>query len=165
MTPCWHLAKPWPIDINYPRCALTLLRGGLAFKIISDLAITDENYTVALDALKAEFLDVDLIVHELFKQVREKFPKSDPEFENLRMYVAEIKSILNDLKNSYNTNLLSPGTGGYKLVSSIVFEKLPPSVQRALIEKVSSNYPTLDNIFDHTRGIITTIMKTKSKKS
>ena len=160
------LASSKPMADKYKLSVLRnhLTSGGLAFRTISDLDISDANYSVALDALKAEFLDINLIVHDLFKQIQEKYPKNDPEFESLRMYVVEIKSILNDLKNSYQTDLLTPGTGGYKLVSSIVFEKLPPSVQRALIEKVSNNYPTLENIFEHTKCIITTILKTKSKR-
>ena len=80
------------------------------------------------------------------------------------MYVAEISSILNDLNNSYNTDLETPDTGGYKSVSKIVYAKLPPVVQKALIEKVSSNYPTLDHIFNNIKDIIEKLVKTKSKK-
>ena len=50
------------------------------------------------------------------------------------------------------------------LVRKIVYAKLPTVVQKALIEKVSSNYPTLDHIFNNIKDIIEKLVKTKSKK-
>ena len=140
-----------------------LTPGGLAFKLIADLDITDANFDVAINALKDEFLDIEYIRDELLAQILSKTPKYDPEFENLRLYVAEIKSILNDLKKSYHANLLEPESGGYILVSHIVFKKIPPSVQKALMEKTNNIYPTIDQIFEHTKTVINTILKTKSK--
>ena len=75
-----------------------LTHSGLAFKTISHLDINDDNYDEAIKALKEEFLDIEHIVHETFKQILDRSPRYDPEFENLRLYVAEIKSLLNDLK-------------------------------------------------------------------
>ena len=142
-----------------------LTHSGLAYKIISHFDIIDENYELALQALKDEFLDKDHVVDETFKQILERFPKYDPEFENLRLYVAEMKSVLGDLKKSYNVDLVTPNTGGYLFVSSIIFSKLPPVVKKALIEKVDSNYPTLDQIFNNIKDIVKKLDKTKSKKS
>ena len=141
-----------------------LTHSGLAFKIISHFEINDDNYELAIQALTNEFLDKDYIIHEIFKQILEKFPKYDTEFENLRLYVAEMKSVLGDLKKSYQVDLLTPATGGYLFVSNIMFSKLPPVVKKALIEKVNSNYPTLDHIFDNIKDIIKKLDKTKPKK-
>ena len=141
-----------------------LTHTGLAYKIISQLEINDGNYEVAIELLKKEFLDTDKIIDKLLDQVLEKEPKYDPEYTNLRLYVAEIKSMLNDLNKSYNVNLETAGTGGYKLVSKIIYSKLPQAVQRELIKKVASNYPTLDHIFDNIKDIIETLVKTKYKK-
>ena len=141
-----------------------LTHTGLAFKLISQLEINDDNYKKAIEILDKEFLDSAKIVDKLLDQLLDKSPKFDPEFENLRLYVAEIRSILNDLKNSYDTDLETPETGGYKLVSKIIYAKLPPVVQKALIEKVACNYPTLDHIFDNIKDIIEKLVKTKSKK-
>ena len=133
-----------------------LTHSGLAFKTISHFEINDENYEEALKALKYEFLDENYIVNETFKVILERsptLPKDDPEFDDLKLYVAEIKSVLSDLNKTYKTDLVTPGTGGYKLVSSIIFSKLPPVVRKALIEKVDSNYPTLDHIFTNIKPI------------
>ena len=49
---------------------LTYLRGylkGYAFRVISHLSVSDDNYSVALKLLKEEFLDEEYIVDETFK--------------------------------------------------------------------------------------------------
>ena len=160
------LASGRPMAGRYNLAALCnhLTHTGLAYKLIQTLEITDDNYDVAVEILKKEFLDVEKIVDKLFDQILEKSPKYDSEFENVRLYVAEIRAILNDLKKSYNVDLISSGTGGYKFVSRIIFSKLAPVVQKAIIEKVSSNYPTLDDIFDNIKDIIEKLVKTKPKK-
>ena len=160
------LASGRPMAGRYNLAALCnhLTHTGLAYKLIQTLEITDDNYDVAVEILKEEFLDVEKIVDKLCDQILEKSPKYDAEFEHVRLYVAEIKAILNDLNKSYNVDLISPDTGGYKFVSHIMFSKLPPVVQKAIIEKVSSNYPTLDDIFDNIKDIIEKLVKTKPKK-
>ena len=142
-----------------------LTHTGLAFKTISRLDINDGNYEVALDLLKKEFIDTNKIIDKLLDTILEKEPKYDPDYDNLRLYVAEIRSTLNDLHKSYGVDLESVGTGGYKLVSKIIFSKLPQAVQRELIKKVASTYPTLDQIFDNIKDIIEALIKTKFKKS
>ena len=127
---------------------------GLAFKNISRLDINDGNYMVALDLLKKEFMDSNKITDKLLDTILESEPKYDPDYDNLRLYVAEIRSILNDLNKSYNVDLESEGTGGYKLVSKIIFSKLPQAVQRELIKKVASTYPTLNQIFDNIKDTV-----------
>ena len=152
------------------RYNLTALRNhlepdGLAFKLICDLELVDENYEIAVNALKTEFADIPRNREALFKQILQNSPKFDSNFENVRLYVAETKANLCDLKRSYSADLLAEESGGYLFVSSIVYSKLPTIVQRALINKVSSNYPTLDQIFDNVSDIITTLVLTKPPKT
>ena len=142
-----------------------LTHSGLAFKLISHFDLNDANYEEALKALKSEFLDVDYIVNETFKQILDRSPeKHDPEYDNLKLYVAEMKSILHDLKKTYKVDLVTADTGGYKFVSSIIFSKLPPVIRKALIEKVGSNYPTLDHIFSNIKEIVQKLDNLKLKK-
>lgn len=161
------LASSKPMADKFKLSALRnhLTHNGLALKVISELEMTDDNYEVALGLLREEFLDLDQITDELLKEILNKNPKLDSDFEGVRLYVAEIRSILNDLKKSYKTDLRSPGTGGYKLVSSIIYAKLPSAIQRELIAKVDSNYPTMDHIFDNIKAIIKTLNQVKPKKS
>ena len=141
-----------------------LTHTGFAFKLIDKLEINDDNYEVALQKLKDEFLDVNKIVDKLLDQLLENTPKYEPGFGGLKLYIADIRGILNDLNRSYNTDLETPGTGGFKLVSKIVYSKLPPVVQTAVIEKAASNYPTLTDIFDNMNEIIEKLNKTKPNK-
>ena len=61
-----------------------LTYNGLAFRIIADLEMTDDNYQVALNLLKEEFLDVNSITDELFKEILNKAPKLDNEYEGVK---------------------------------------------------------------------------------
>ena len=127
----------------------------------------DENYEVAVKLLKDEFLDEPKMIDSAFKRILEKVPQYDAQFQGLRMYVAEIKGIISDLKTSHKVDLTVPESGGYKFVSHIIFSKIPSVIQRSLIAKSKSNYPTLDNIFENIKEVIETYNKTKptTKKS
>ena len=155
-----------PMEGRYKLSCLRnhLTKGGLAFKLIGNLELNDSNYVVAIEMLKEEFLNEEKIVNQLFSQILVKIPKIDSDFQGLRMYIAEIKALLNDLKISHKIDLISPGTGGYKFVSSIIFSKITPVIQKALIAESKSNYPTLDHIFNNIKNVIeTSVITNKSK--
>ena len=79
---------------------LTYLRSYLtdyAFKVVSHLSITDSNYEVALQLLKDEFLDVEYIIDETFKQLLSSSPKYDPSFSEVRIYINECRALLHEL--------------------------------------------------------------------
>ena len=60
---------------------LTYLRSflsGYAFKVISHISISDDNYVAALTLLKDEFLYVPYIVDSCFQQILSMPPKFDP---------------------------------------------------------------------------------------
>ena len=85
-------------------------------------------------------------------------PKLESNFEGVRIYVAEIKATMHDLKQSYSTNFIV-NSAGYLLISSVVFHKLPSVLQKPLMTKVDSNYPTLTQIFDNISNVITVLTK------
>ena len=150
------------------RYKLVLLQAsvtGEAAKQISGLPVNDDNYEVALTALKARYLNKPLLRDALLKQIVYKTPSHDYEYEGTHQYLIETKNTLNDLKLHYNADLLIPGSGGYQLVSSIVFSKLPFDVQRLLIMDVSTNFPTLDQIFDRGGEIVETLVRTRFRKT
>ena len=53
-----------------------LIVGSLAHKLIFDLEITNENYELAIEALKDEFLHSEYIRDQLFEQISNRFPTS-----------------------------------------------------------------------------------------
>ena len=140
---------------------LTYLRSylsGYAFKMISHLSVNNDNYDVALSLLKEEFLDIPYIIDESFKVLLSSSPSFDTAFDGLRTYINECRAIVHDLKQ-YNIDLFVDGTAGCKLLSHIIFAKLPVSVRRELIHKVNNNYPSLSQIFDNYREIIKTLVR------
>ena len=145
---------------------LTYLRGYLtdyAFSVISHLSISNENYKAALDLLNAEFLDKEFIIEEYFTKIISKSPKYDPQFEDVKKYLNETRACIHDLKN-YGVDLLLPNSSGLKLISHIVFNKLPAILKRELVHKIGSNYPSLKELFDNYHDLIKTIIRTSLKK-
>ena len=145
---------------------LTYLRGYLtdyAFSVISHLSISNENYKAALDLLNAEFSDKEFIIKEYFTKIISNSPKYDPQFEDVKKYLNETRACIHDLKN-YGVDLLLPNSSGLKLISHIVFSKLPTILKRELVHKIESNYLSLKELFDNYHDLIKTIIRTSLKK-
>ena len=150
---------PGSAKLTYLRSYLT----GYAYKIISHLSITDDNYDTAVALLKDEFLDTEFIADEYFRQIIKASPKYDVNFENVRQYLNETRAALHELK-SYNIDLLEEDTSGNKLISHIIFDKLPNIIKRELVHKVDSNFPTINQLFDNYNDILKTLSRTSYKK-
>ena len=134
---------------------------GYALKLVSHLSISNDNYVVALQMLKDEFLDEGYIIDETFKNILNVTPsnKYDSEFTNVKLFLNEIRSYLHELK-SFKIDLLEEETAGNIFVSHLVFNKLPKVVKRELINKTSSNYPTLSDIFINYKQVLKTLSQT-----
>ena len=119
-----------------------------ALKIVKHLTISDANYHLALQLLKQEFLDIDYIIDETYKNILKAAPsvEFDPEYTSVRMYLSEIRSYLHELK-VYEIDLLEENTAGHSLISHVIFNKLPPILRRELVHRIDSNYPTITQIF------------------
>ena len=147
------------IKLTYLRSYLS----GYALKIISHLSVADDNFEVALDLLKEEFLDIPYIVDECFKLLLTASPSFDPAFDGLRTYVNECRAVVHELKQ-YNVDFLEEDSAGFKFLSHIIFNKLPVSVKKELIHRVNDNYPTLNHLFENYRDIIKTLVKVSQPK-
>ena len=150
---------PGSAKLTYLRSYLT----GYAYKIISHLSITDDNFDIAITLLKDEFLDTEFIADEYFRQIIKAFPKYDQSFENVRQFLNETRAALHELK-AYNIDLLEEDTSGNKLISHIIFDKLPNIIKRELVHKVDSNFPTVNQLFDNYNDILKTLSRTSYKK-
>ena len=145
---------------------LTYLRGylrGYALKVISYLEVSDDNYDVALTLLKNEFLDVPHIKDQMFKKLLELSPKFDTTYQQTRIYINEVRSIVHEFSN-YGLDFLTVDTAGFCFLSHIIFSKLPKPFQRELVHKVNNNYPTLDDIFSCYNDIIRGLTRSNSNK-
>ncbi|XP_068227935.1 uncharacterized protein [Palaemon carinicauda] len=134
---------------------------GYSLKVVNHLNISDSNYHLAIEMLKEEFLDVNYIIDETFKNILSAAPVAeyDQEFSSVKVYLNEIKSYLHELK-AHNIDLLEVGSYGHKFVGHIVFDKLPIPVKRELVHKLDTNYPNISDILSNYNEIIKTLSKT-----
>ena len=132
-----------------------------ALKVVKHLTISDSNDLLAIQLLKQEFLDVNYITDETYKNILKAAPSVDydPEYTSSKMYLNEMRSYLHELK-THNIDLLQDGTAGHSLISYIVFNKLPVNLRRELIHRISNNYPSLDEVFCLYNEAIKTLKKT-----
>ena len=68
---------------------LTLLKSYLsdyALQLISHLTLESCNYSVAIDLLKREFLNENLIINAIFNQILLYKSKYDPEYFNVSQF-------------------------------------------------------------------------------
>ncbi|XP_068228118.1 uncharacterized protein [Palaemon carinicauda] len=138
---------------------------GYALKVVKHLTISDRNYHLAIEMLKEEFLDVNYIIDETFKNILNAAPSAeyDQEFSSVNVYLNEIKSYLHELK-AHNIDLLEVGSSDHEFVSHIVFNKLPIPVMRELVHKLDTNYPNISDILSNYNEIIKTLSKTVSNR-
>ena len=61
--------------------------------------------------------------------------------------------------------MLDVDSAGCKLLSHIVFSKLPASIKRELVHKVNNNYPFVEELFDNYKEIIQTLIRTSNPKN
>ena len=136
-----------------------------ALKVVKHLNISDSNYHLAIKMLKQEFLDVEYIIDETFRNILKATPsvEFDPEYTSVKIYLNEIKAYLYELKD-HKIDFLEIGTAGHKFVSHIVFNKLPVTFKRELVHKMSNNYPSISDILSQYNEIIKTLTKTSLNK-
>ena len=146
--------------LTYLRTCLT----DFPFQLISHLSINDENYNIALKLLTDEFLDEQYIVDEIFRMLLETSPKYCPEFSDLKSYLIKTKADLFELNTSFDVDLISVNTAGNKLVSHLIYSKLPNNIKKELVRITDTNYPNTDQIFNNCPNIIKTLLKTSNKK-
>ena len=143
------------------KCYLT----GYVAHLLSHLPLEEANYEVAIKLLTEEFLDIPLIVDEIFKQLLDASPKYDANFINVKQFLSETRADLSELRTSYNLDFFEEETPGFRIISHIIFAKLPSILQRELVHKVGTNYPTIKDIFDNYNETIKTLIKTSRKNN
>ena len=108
---------------------LTSLKSYLSdyvFQLISHLTLESCNYSVAIDLLKREFLNENLIINTIFNQILSYKPKYDSEYFNMSIF-SRRGADLAELKGSYDHDYFEGPSAGNKLMSHLIFEKLPLS--------------------------------------
>ena len=153
---------------SWPNCEAKLKLAYLKSKVegtaklyIVNLEQTDDNYQIALKILEEKYLDKDFIKDELFKELLNAKPEYHVEYEKTKVFIQRTMNNLEDLKRNYECDLITPPSGGNAFISHIIFSKLSPELQKALIIDTKKTYPTLKEINDNYERIIKMIVKTK----
>ena len=121
---------------------------GYAYRKVSELAIEDENFEVALELLEKEFLDTPFIVNEAIRKLIHSSPKLDSQFEGLRLYLADCWALVHDLK-LYERDVSTCPILGFVLTS-----KLPEEFRRELYSLTKNHYPTVTEILSNAPEIL-----------
>ena len=128
---------------------------GYALKIVQHLTTCDANFQNAFDLLDKEFLNkeaiTDLLMSKLLR-LTPKYDKDDFRFINIKVFINEVRAVLNDL--TVNSITLQADPSANKFLSHIIFSKLPFVFKQELIRKSNSNYPCIEDIFEHYPDII-----------
>jgi len=128
---------------------------GYAGKLVQHLTNSDENFKVAVDLLKTEFLNVEALVDDLFRKLLELKPAYDPSFLKTKVFLGEVRCLISDL-GLYDYDYMRERAGS-KLISHIIFHKLPMPFKQELVRKINNNYPTVNDILDNYVEIIRTL--------
>src|SRR5215469_5735944 len=132
-----------------------------SLSIISHLSIINDNYPIAMELLKKEFLNKNLIIAKAYEFIINN-PVSnsyDTDFIKTKTYINDVRSMIFELRN-YDLDFMIKDSPRKSLLSHIFFGSLPLVFKKQLISVLNSNYPTLDQIFYHYHSVIETLMQT-----
>ena len=134
-----------------------------ALSTVKHLSITDDNYEVAVQLLKQEFLDQKYIIDETYNNILKASPSfsNDPEFSSVKTYLNEIRAYIYELK-AQGIDLIAVDSAGLSLISHIIFNKLPLVVKSEFIHLTGESYPTLNDLFDNYHKVLAILSRTSS---
>src|SRR5215469_81804 len=104
-----------PTKLSY----LTSYLSDYALKIVSHLSIIDDNYLVALELLKKEFLNKNLVIAEAYDFIINNFVSNsyDLNFAKTRNYINDVRGMVFELKN-HGLDFMKKDTPGNSLTGS-----------------------------------------------
>ena len=127
---------------------------GYAAKIVQHLQISNANYKIALELLTREFLDINALVDDLLTKLFELKPRTGA-FTDIKLYINEVRCILGDL-SIYDYDIVATKCSN-KMISHLVFHKLPADFKQELVRKLANNFPSIEDIFNNYVEVIRTL--------
>ena len=92
-------------------------------QVIEHLSVSDENYFVALDPLRSEFLDLDFIKSQIFAEILSHELKAEFDLDALGTFCTQVKANIWELKSAYGLDFMARETPGEELVSHSFFKR------------------------------------------
>ena len=126
---------------------------GEAHNLIKNLTLDDSNYRVAVDKLKAEYLNPDVVKHSLLQSVLNFKCESGQRYLKVESAVNCLSNELEDLKNIHILDIGDELCN--ELLREILFYRLPADVRLDLIDACNTNYPSFSGILTHLNKVIT----------
>ena len=136
-----------------------------AAHFIAHLDAQAGNYDACIKALKDQYMDEELIIDELFKLLCNERPEFDETYTKSRVYLADVRSHLHNLKTHYKIDLLDKDSSGHKMLSHIIFNKLSKELQQAFIWECKTDYPTFDQLLKSYSKVINSFGRHPRKRS
>ena len=127
----------------------TLLRGK-AFSLIESLPSDDASYEAAIDLLDREFLDSDLIIHQIIRKIR--YHSAPTELKDIEEFVSFHRFRLVEL-SKFNLDFQGSETAACILLSDIVRDKLPRFFLVELSRHCKSAYPFIPQLFEYSPNL------------
>ena len=127
----------------------TLLRGK-AFSLIESMAVVDKSYAVAVRLLEKEFLDTDLIIHQILHKIR-SYPSAN-DLSDAEELVSFLRFKLVDLQK-FELDFTLEGSPGNLLLSDIVRDKLPKFFLTELSRSSKNAYPKVNDLLEHASDL------------
>ena len=128
---------------------------GYALKLVQHLQVSDDNYDTALKLLSDEFLNKNSLIDDLLRKLFDLKPKFDSTFLATKIFISEVRCIISDLC-AYDLDVIRE-TAANKIVSHVVFNKLPQVFKQEMVRKLGENFPSLADIFDNYVEIVRTL--------
>ena len=170
-----HLFEPWLAQFNTvikankgwdDAAKLTYLKSKVkstAKSVIRPIRLADGNFDEAVAALRKRFTNKEFNKDQLFLKLTNARPGHSADYSKTENFISEMRATLLDLKNHYNADLITAGSGGYEYISHLIFFKLPFEIRDAFINKLNKNFPTFDEIYDNIIEIIHNLNRNQRK--
>ena len=136
-----------------------------AAPFIAHLNPAPGNFERCVDALKDQYLDEEYIVDEYFRTLWNESPEFDETYTKSRVYIANVRNTLHNLKTQYEVDLLEEGSSGHKLLSHVVFSKLSRELRQAFARECDSDYPSFSKILEVSSKVFNSLLRNRKHNS
>ena len=152
----------WTEEFKISYLKTKVLKNAAAF--IAHLDPDEGNYDLCIEALKEQYLDEDFIVDEYFRLIRSESPGYDESYTKTRVYIANVRNHLHNLKTHYQVDLEDKDSGGHKFLSHIIFSKFSSELRQAFVRECKTSYPTFSQILDTYGRVINSLIRNRRQK-
>ena len=135
-----------------------------AANFIAHLDASPGNYDACIKALKEQYEDEEFVIDEYFKMLYDNNPEFDETYAKTRVYIANVRNQLHNLKTYYKIDLLDSVSAGHKFLSHIIFRKFSKELRQAFSWETKSDYPSFDQILNCYSKVINSLVRNRKRK-